>query len=506
VRARRLLFAAALAASLAARQASALPVAYATAAKEPVFAHTGVVVMMREGTRTILSIQTNYDGPIEPFVLIVPLPVELKPSEVRTLPRTVFERVAVEGAPRLVEYWEEDPCEGQRKEDAGTRRRPSRGAASARATETRAPRTAGAAHVAAEEAPSEYDVHVLTEPESARVVDWLRVQSYVVSAELATALDGYARAGAHFVAARFDPVKHPPPHDPGRLAMLPPLRLAFESDRFELPIGLGRAISAGTQDLVLYTLARHQRYAAMPWDGVLAPTAIEMTPAAAAVFPSVYRGLFDRVASGHARAAVTEYVHDAIACDPCAAPPLDARDLLTLGADALPAAPGERESPNFGSGFVLTRMQLRYAKDDPAPDITLAAAEPLAGTGGHDDFQALYTLHHAWDGPMPCDSPARGRYATRGTKPRVAPRLAFGPRDDVDLAAMVKDDVPALSIAHAPPPDSAEPAPAPPPPPPPTAAATARSSGSGCGCATAPAETSPVAIAIVALALLRRRR
>jgi hypothetical protein len=520
-------FAAVLVASLCPRASRALPVAYVSTAPGPLVAHTGVVVMMREGTHTILSMQTNYDGPLETFAVIVPLPAELKPSDVRTLPRALFERVVAAGAPRLVELWEDDPCGGRgdggpsstprrgphAADDAGTRRRVSH-APGTRGAEARAPH--GGELRTAEAAPSEYDVHVLTEAESANVVGWLRVQSYVVSAELEATLSAYAGSGAHFVVARFDPTKteggssatapRRAQHAAQKLALLPPLRFTFDSDRFELPLGLGRASSAGTQDLVLYVLARHQRYAATDWDDLLAPTGLELTDAAAPEFTSVYRSIFDKLVSGNPRAAVTEYVHDALTCEPCAAPPLDATDLLTLGADALPAAPGERESPSFGSGFVLTRMQLRYGKDDAVPDLSLRAVPPLAapaaGAGAHDDFQALYTVHHAWDGPTPCDAPSRGKWGSRGTKPRVAARLAFGSKDEIDLASMIKDDVPALDVVHAAPPPPDPPAATSTPPPAPRATGT-----SGCGCAEAGGGPAPLPLALAAcVAALARRR
>jgi hypothetical protein len=503
---------------LAPRPARALPVAYVGTTADPLVAHTGVVVMMREGTRTILSMESNYDGPLEPFALVVPLPAEIRPSDARTIPRALFERVTMLGAPRLVESWEDDPCAGQSKGDGGARRRGSHGS-SAKATAAAPPRTAKV-HEAPPAAP-EYDVTALTEADSANVVAWLRAKGYVVPPALEEALRTYASRGAHFVVARFDPVRTPLAREgpkrtardsdgAGKLAMLPPLRFAFDSDRFELPLALGRAISAGTQDLVLYVLARHQRYEAAEWEDLLAPTGLEMTAAAAPAFPSVYRSIFDTLVAGRARAAVTEYVHDAVACDPCAAPPLDPADLLMLGADVLPAAPGERESPTFGNGFVLTRMQLRYRKDDAA-DLSLRAVPPLsapaAGAVPHDDFQALYTVHHAWEGPMPCDAPSRGAYSSRGAKPIAAARLAFGSPEDVDLASVIADDVPSLDVVHPKPVATESPA-VPPaaPPPPPGPAATVKSAG--CGCAAA-GERSGAGASLVACALAfasRRRK
>jgi hypothetical protein len=65
---------------------------------------------MRDGKRTILSMQNHYDGPPEDFAMVVPVPVVLKEEHVKTLPHDVFKRVDQMASPRLVEYWEQDPC------------------------------------------------------------------------------------------------------------------------------------------------------------------------------------------------------------------------------------------------------------------------------------------------------------------------------------------------------------------------------------------------------------
>jgi hypothetical protein len=68
-----------------------------------------MVVLMREGQRTVLSMQNNYKGPPSDFAMVVPVPVVLQKENVRTLPREVFDRVDLMASPRLVEYWEQDP-------------------------------------------------------------------------------------------------------------------------------------------------------------------------------------------------------------------------------------------------------------------------------------------------------------------------------------------------------------------------------------------------------------
>src|SRR6478609_1845326 len=68
------------------------------------------VVLMRDGTKTVLSMQNNYQGPPEDFAMVIPVPVVLKKEQVKTLPKEVFGRIDTLSAPRLVEYWEQDPC------------------------------------------------------------------------------------------------------------------------------------------------------------------------------------------------------------------------------------------------------------------------------------------------------------------------------------------------------------------------------------------------------------
>jgi hypothetical protein len=54
--------------------------------------------------------QNDYRGPLEDFAMVIPVPVVLKPTDVKVVPKAVLDRIDSLGAPRLVEYWEQDPC------------------------------------------------------------------------------------------------------------------------------------------------------------------------------------------------------------------------------------------------------------------------------------------------------------------------------------------------------------------------------------------------------------
>src|SRR5215470_370258 len=102
--------AAALAACAWAGTADAFCGFYVSGSGEKMFNDATQVVLMRQGTRTVLSMQNDYKGPLEDFAMVVPVPVVLHEPDVKTLPRTVFDHTDALGSPRLVEYWEQDPC------------------------------------------------------------------------------------------------------------------------------------------------------------------------------------------------------------------------------------------------------------------------------------------------------------------------------------------------------------------------------------------------------------
>src|SRR3569833_1571734 len=83
---------------------------YVAGSNQQLFNDATQVVLMRQGTRTVLSMQNNYKGPPEAFAMVVPVPTVLHEGDVKTLTKDILAHVEQMGAPRLVEYWEQDPC------------------------------------------------------------------------------------------------------------------------------------------------------------------------------------------------------------------------------------------------------------------------------------------------------------------------------------------------------------------------------------------------------------
>jgi MYXO-CTERM domain-containing protein len=426
---------------------------------------------MRQGTRTVLSMQNNYQGPPENFAMVVPVPVVLQKENVKTLPMAMFDKVDKLASPRLVEYWEQDPCAP-----------PAPPAAPRRSTRYRTlpleDAKGGAAEdlgvtVEAQFTVGEYEVVILSARDSSGLNTWLKQEKYKIPDGSEPLLRPYVQGGSKFFVAKVDSKKV---RFENGMAQLSPLRFHYDSETFALPVRLGLVNSGGTQDLIVHILARGQRYETANYPNVAIPTNLDVKDGVRKDFGAFYAALFDRTLSRQPKAVVTEYAWDASTCDPCPGPTLDGNDLMTLGWDALNVAEVATSSgpPNAlpmrrppirwrgGSGFVLTRLHLRYGKDGLGEDLVFRVAPPIVGgrefvrdgnaleTGAVqsevNNFQARYAIRHAWEGAVTCASPRRGIWggppsgvAAKGIE--AAQKLAFAKRGGFDLVSFVaKDD------------------------------------------------------------------
>src|SRR5688572_27127110 len=217
---------------------------YVAGSNKDMFNDATQVVLMRKGTRTVLSMQNNYKGPPEAFAMVVPVPVVLKEADVKTLTKDVFAKVEMMGAPRLVEYWEQDPCAPEIDYEGMPM---AKGAANGAPMEDKP--TDGAdlgVKIEAKFTVGEYQILILSAKDSTGLDTWLRQEKYNIPAGAEPLLRPYVEGGMKFFVAKVDPKKVF--FDTTGRAELSPLRFHYDTDQFVLPIRLGLANSAGTQD------------------------------------------------------------------------------------------------------------------------------------------------------------------------------------------------------------------------------------------------------------------
>lgn len=501
----RIVLSAAVISALAAlpRPAAAFCGFYVNGAGGDMFNNATQVVLMRAGTRTVLSMQNAYQGPPSDFALVIPVPVVLQEVNVKTLSKAVFAKVDAMGAPRLVEYWEQDPCAPSiRDEDFKLADRMS-------AVESSAPSPTDddrGVTIEAQFTVGEYQIVILSAKEATGLDRWLRDQKYQIPAGAAPLLRPYVEAGSKFFVAKVDPKKVR--FENGQ-AVLSPLRFHYDSEEFSLPIRLGLANSAGYQDLIVSILAPAQRYELANYKNATIPTNLDVKDSVRKRFGEFYAALFDRTVEKNPGAVITEYAWDASSCDPCPGPTLDGDDFATLGADVI---------GGDAYNLVLTRLHARYRKDEVPNDLVFRSAAPIVGgreiyrdqqPGGSqleeratpseiNNFQARYAIRHPWTGAIACAAPQRGIWGgppsdlqqAMATGPMTATNVAMAPRGKVALPDLVVHDVPEIGIRAGVP----------------IAAPVAASSARGCGCSSAGGGMANGLLAIAVTLLLRRRR
>ena len=371
---------------------------YVGGAGAKLFNNATMVVMMREGKRTVLSMQNNYQGPPSNFAMVIPVPVVLQKENVKILSEKVFNKVDQMAAPRLVEYWEQDPCyvPDMRKFDR------FKGKVFSAPPSAVAGEKKEAVKIEAQFEVGEYDIVVLSSKDSSALDTWLRQNKYNIPDGAGPVLKPYVEGGMYFFVAKVnaDKVKF----GPNNQAQLSPLRFHYDSKEFSLPVRLGLLNANGAQDLIVHILARNQRYEMANFKNVTIPTNIEVSTDIKKNFAPFYTTLFDQTLAKNKGAVITEYSWNASTCDPCPGPTLSGSDFLTLGADSLPD-----KNPY---GFVLTRLHARYTKDDLSQDLVFKAAPPIVGgrafnnkdgqleqgasPGSRNNFQGRYIMRHPW--------------------------------------------------------------------------------------------------------------
>ncbi len=425
--------------------------------------HASQVALVRQGHRTSLTMSNDYQGPPQDFALVVPVPVVLKKEDVKTLPSMVFDHIDALTAPRLVEYWEQDPCAPIPPPDA-----PAGIAGRVYADEedkAKGGKDLGV-KIEARFAVGEYQILILSARDSGGLETWLHQNKYHVPDGASAALAPYIHQQMKFFVAKVDITKvH---RDERQNVVLSPLRVSYDSGELRLPVRLGLLNANGKQDLIVYTLHPSSRFEVANYKNIFIPTNLDVADGVRNAFGSFYAELFDAaLAQAGGKAIVTEYAWESTSCDPCPAPALDPSELTTLGVDVNQLPGGA-----YG-GVVLTRMHARYDKETLSDDLIFKEAPPVMGGraqwngtsadagaamegASSNNFQGRYIIRHYWQGAITCTHPVYDNWggppnASNGNNQPVAARhLADAPRGKIALKKVVYTPVPLLGISAQP--------------------------------------------------------
>jgi hypothetical protein len=412
--------------------ATAFPGVVVTKAGDEQGLRSTTVVLMRHGGFSVLTLSAEYEGPLAPFALLVPVPSDVRARAVKTVKRTVLSRVEALSAPRFHAFYEQDPCDEAPVDQGFDEHVKAKGAGFlaspglppldrhyAVSNEISVPMTASF-----KERESEFTYRdlVYTRPEKLRAS--LEAAGYRVAERVLAALAGELTPGAHLLLAEVS-LAHVELAAGGSI-QLGGIRFSTREPVLKLAEALGGA-NGHAEDVFVYVFDRGARYELANHDHAELPLAVRVEPRVAEHLGTAYNGLFDAFSARHPDAYVTEFAWPTRGCgEPCPDVPLRPDELLTLGGDVLEAetttarerAPEPSEEPTLErerfethlaelapkerplaerehvaerrelerrraltarQTYVLTRLHHRYPAGALRRDLELAPAGPLAG-------------------------------------------------------------------------------------------------------------------------------
>lgn len=351
------------------------------------------VVLVRDGDRTVVTMSNDYQGPKEDFALVVPLPAVIQKGQIHIGDRAHIERLEAYSTPRLVEYFDQNPCELRRDRYEELSMAPTAAMGGDAAKDPMNDKRAKALGVTveAEYTVGEYDIVLLSAKQSEGLQLWLEESGYKVPARSARALSPYIKQDMKFFVAKVNLGEQ----EKLGFNYLRPIQIAYESKKFMLPIRLGMANAAGPQDLIIYAITKNGRVESTNYRTVKMPTDKYVPQFVRGEFDGMYQAVFEHAHQKEDRRAIfTEYVWDMGWCDPCSSDPLTPAELRKLGVFWL----GGESNPYANGTPLLTRLHARYDDEHFPSDLVFQETQDRA------QFQARYILQNPATGDLSCSA------------------------------------------------------------------------------------------------------
>ena len=368
---------------------------YVSKADSKLYNQASQVIMARDGDRTVMTMANDFQGEVKDFAIVVPVPVVIQQDQVNVGDPNIMERLDSFSAPRLVEYFDPDPCAPPpppmvgapgRMLGGGTRGGPSE-SDSALGVTVEARFTVG-----------EYDILILSAKESDGLETWLKRNGYKLPKGANQLLRPYIKQNMKFFVAKVNLQEF----EKAGYQFLRPLQIAYESRKFMLPIRLGMMNATTAQDLIVYVLSPKGQAEVTNYRTVNVPSDTEIPVFVKNEFGNFYKAMFQTSYTREDRkVAFREYAWDMGSCDPCSAEPLNPEELKKAGVFWL--------SSNAPNNVFITRFHVRYTRDKFPEDLMFQE------TSNRQQFQGRYVLRHAFTGEMKCEA---GRQYQKSLKAR----------------------------------------------------------------------------------------
>ncbi len=386
---------------------------YVAKADSKLYNQASQVIIARNGdhgvagqspNRTILTMANDYQGNVKDFALVVPVPVLIEEEQVNVGNPKIIERLDGFSAPRLVEYFDRDPCKVYMMEDS------MRSPGATRLREMKSSRkeeNSLGVTIESKFTVGEYDILVLSAKESDGLETWLMSNGYNIPKGASELLKPYIRQKMKFFVAKVNLEELAE----SEYQSLRPLMIAYESPKFMLPIRLGMINSQKEQDLIVYLLSPNGETEITNYRTVKIPSNMDIPEFVQDVFSNFYKSMFTRSYDKEGRkVAFLEYAWNMANCDPCSAQPLNSEELRQAGVFWL-------DSPRNNNVFI-TRLHIRYDRTNFPEDLK------FQNTANQQLFQGRYVIRHPFREEISCEAGKEYRQQVRQRQEKEAQTLA----------------------------------------------------------------------------------
>lgn len=368
---------------------------------------TSQVILVRDGNKNVITMYNDFKGESKDFAMVVPVPVVLRKDDIKVVDQSIFQRLNDYSAPRLVEYWDQNPCSKYEEDKMYYKSAPQVLNEVSVAGNGLLKKKDLGVKVEAQYLVGEYDILILSAKESGGLKEWLTSNGYKIPEGAEEVLDPYIKSNMKFFVVKVNDKEKKKLNN----NFLRPIQISFTSSKFMLPIRLGMANADGDQDLIVYAFTRKGRIECTNYRNVNIATDKNVPLFVQKNFGAFYGNLFTHQWNNEDKnIAFLEYAWDVSPqnyyhCDPCIATAPSEQDLVQSGVwwlggkDWSDYSDVDNDEPDNGSKNVhFTRLHFRYNRQSFAQDLMFQVTPNTA------TFQARYIITHPATGDLSCDA------------------------------------------------------------------------------------------------------
>ena len=359
---------------------------------------TSQVIIVHDGDRSVVTMYNDFKGNTKDFAMVVPVPVVLKKSDIKVVDQSLFNTLNDYSKPRLVEYYDENPCMMREYEAMDKAAPSSLNEVVVTGLGTRAKKLG--VTIEAKYIVGEYDILILSAKESSGLRTWLTENGYKIPDGANEVLQPYINSNLKFFVVKVN--EEEKKKLPGNF--LRPIQISYNSPKFMLPIRLGMANSDGDQDMIVYAFTKTGRMECTNYRTVSLPTGKNIPLFVQNNFGNFYTNLFQHQWKMEGKSvAMLEYAWDVspsnyVKCDPCIAAAPSKRDLVQSGVWWINQTDDGNDDADYSSHVYFTRLHVRYNRNSFPQDLMFQE------TANTENFQARYIITHPATGEFNCEA------------------------------------------------------------------------------------------------------